>query len=203
MAKYFKQTRHWVATLNNSGFDAVNKTRDSLLNLGAIHYIIGEEGYTQGRTPHLQMAFCFQKALPFKELKAAFPRAHLEQLNYAYEDAVRYCKKENRWHEHGDMALAYAYDVVDKEFGKALQRNNEKALALKESMKGDKGDVISITSPLSPGCIAELYSSDPVLFRYYLSYVLHDEEIFLKAKEFFNLEQNQNIETLFNIYDDY
>lgn len=201
MVKYAKASRHWVATLNNPGVNAnIQAVLDTLKEMKAIHYLVGEEGFSQGRTPHLQMAFCFMKAKTFKELKAKFPRAHLEQLMYSYEDAVRYCKKEGCYHEYGDMPLAYAYDIVDKEYGKALQRHKEMAEVVKAEMmsiadqerkdrnesrnskKGVKGDV-SVTSPLTPSNLFELYSSDSSLFHSLIKLALVDRDIYRRLKD--------------------
>jgi hypothetical protein len=70
-----------------------------------VHGILGYEGYNT-YNPHFQMAVCFVEPKGFKEVKALFPRAHIESLKNAYYKSVYYCMKEGSSEEYGDLFQA-------------------------------------------------------------------------------------------------
>lgn len=86
----------YCLTINNYSCQdviQVQKLKDS----GKLsHGIIGIEGCQVGKTPHLQMSLRFSCSTSWKEVKALFPRAHIERAR-CYEASVSYCKKEHNY----------------------------------------------------------------------------------------------------------
>jgi len=139
-------TKHYafVLTINNpriTDTDAINqlaRDRDLLA-----HMVVGNEGYSLGRTPHYQMAVCFKVKKSWKEVKAMFSRAHIEQLRYDYSLASAYCEKEGLYQHYGSLDEAKTILFHD-----ALAKvNRTKPDSVKVASKAKNGGLGAVLPP--------------------------------------------------------
>ena len=151
-----------------SNFVSTLDMHDLLVTKHVIHYIIGDEGgwskeaarknnfrMSKGYkplTPHLQCAIYFKEKKSFKEVKAIFPRAHIERLRMPYTAAWFYCRKEGIFDERGDLKEAMNHDNAQR-----LSDPDQRPIGY---------DTMKDFNPLEPvldnlGAIAMLHYGDP------------------------------------------
>jgi hypothetical protein len=97
------KAKHWCFTLNNYTQADVDRL-EALFNDGVCTYIVFGEEVGESGTEHLQgyAAFAQRKTLAqAKQLIGA--RAHLEVTRGSPEQAADYCKKDDAYHEFGDL----------------------------------------------------------------------------------------------------
>jgi len=111
--------KNWCLTLNNYS----NEEFERLKNYECIYSILGEEVGASG-TPHIQGYFEFKSTKELSVLKCAFPKGHWEIRKGTGDQASEYCKKDNKFVEHGTKKkqgkrtdlIAVANSVVNKTF---------------------------------------------------------------------------------------
>jgi len=89
------RARHWALTINNYA--------DNYLTMfqGPTYSIIGREIGDEG-TPHLQCHVYYKSKVSFKQVKEAFPTAHIEQARNI-DASIVYCKKGGMYEEIGQQ----------------------------------------------------------------------------------------------------
>ncbi len=87
------RARHWALTINN--YD------DNYMTMfqGPTYSVIGKEVGAEG-TKHLQCHVYYKNKVSFKQVKEAFPTAHIEKARNI-EASILYCKKEGMFEELG------------------------------------------------------------------------------------------------------
>ena len=120
--------RNYCFTLNNYTETEV----EQLKAIGCSYILLGREVGEQG-TPHIQGYVEFENSKRLTTLKKINPRIHWEPRKGTQEQAIEYCKKDNRW----------------EEYGKKKEQGQRKDLdAIKDDiLKGKKVDELAIENP--------------------------------------------------------
>lgn len=94
------QGRFWCFTINNPTDDDLKHVNDIECNYLIYGEEVGEEG-----TPHYQGYVEFKSNKRLSALKKSIPRAHFEVRKGSQEQAIEYCKKEDKFHERGEYTV--------------------------------------------------------------------------------------------------
>lgn len=104
-----RKSKHYVFTINNPTYPEMQQLNGHCVQLTepVIDYMIrGYEGFGSGKTPHIQGAVCFRKAVSWRQAKEILGiRAHIEPVKSLFSSAIYYCMKEGDYAEFGDALL--------------------------------------------------------------------------------------------------
>jgi hypothetical protein len=97
------KAKHWVFTLNNWTQDDVDRL-EALHASGDASYIVFGEEVGESGTEHLQGYACFASRKTLAQAKRLIgSRAHLEVMRGTPQQASEYCKKDESYHEFGEI----------------------------------------------------------------------------------------------------
>jgi len=99
------RSRAWCFTINNPSLG--DELLDSLKE-DVAYLILGHEGQSEGKTPHLQGYCRFKNARTLKSVSKYMPRVHLEVVVGSPEANITYCSKEGNFEEYGTRPLSPA-----------------------------------------------------------------------------------------------
>lgn len=120
--------------------DTLEKLRKDFAQGNILYYSCGFEHFgEEDKTPHLQIALCYDRPRTFSEVKLQFPRAHIEMLEYDAHLASLYTQKAGHYEELGSLQLAERI-VESYEFTYAEKRK-EIIKKKKDKLKGEKEGV--------------------------------------------------------------
>ena len=195
MSKNKNKAYGWMLTINNPVFKDVELVSAMLQSPetyqiayfcnGWEHYSVVDIKYRK-LTPHYQMLIVFGVYKTFKDVKALFPRAHIEALWATVDRASSYCKKDGVFKEAGSMDWAefllgeskLGGELKDSDGGKGVVLPPPPSLIPSFSsvpgtvvIDGDEYQVVILPSP-SPSTNLD---GDPMLYGDLFNWSISDE----------------------------